>query len=53
MGRIRAMEVGETQTFPIAKLRYIYSTCSIFSRTINKRYSTTYEGDTATVRRIA
>lgn len=53
MGRIRAMEVGDEQTFPIEKLQYLYKTCSIFARTIKKRYTTTYEGDTATVRRIA
>lgn len=53
MGKIRAMEVGDQLDFPIEKLQYIAVTCSVFSRTIGKKYKTSYKGGTTTVRRIA
>lgn len=53
MGRLRMMEVGEEHTFPIEKLQYLYKTCSVFARTIKKRYTTTHDDDTVTIRRVA
>lgn len=47
------MEVGDQLDFPIEKLQYISVTCSVFSRTIGKKYKTSYKGGTTTVRRIA
>lgn len=52
-GRLRTMEVGDVQVFPVEKLQYIYATCSVFAKTIKKRYTTSYDSEAVTVRRIA
>lgn len=53
MGRLRTMEIGEEQVFPVEKAQYIFATCSLFKRTIKKTYTTTLGEETVTVRRVA